>query len=199
MVIGSAKGYFNIILKKMKSLDYNIRVLDVNAQDFEVPQSRHRLVFIGIRKDVFSGWKLLHPFKQIPLRQAWKGIRNSKKDLKDASYKSTVKYDHLWKYVKQGKSLKQFHPRGSYFNYLRLNINKPSKTILASSKGKLWHPVEERTLTQTELKRIATFPDDFKFSSYDDAWIGIGNSVPPNLIKNMALYALGTIKQEVMA
>lgn len=65
--------------------------------------------------------------------------------------------------------------------------SKPIPTII----GKPWiaHHLESRWLTISEIKRCASFPDGFKFITLNDAWRRIGNSVPPNLIKHITLYA----------
>ena len=44
-----------------------------------------------------------------------------------------------------------------------------------------------RILTIPEVKRLQTFPDDFKFSgSIEQQWRQIGNAVPPLLAKCIA-------------
>jgi DNA (cytosine-5)-methyltransferase 1 len=51
------------------------------------------------------------------------------------------------------------------------------------------HWKERRTLTIEELKRGASFPDGFKLSGrFDSQWQRIGNCVPPNLMKAIALH-----------
>jgi site-specific DNA-cytosine methylase len=52
------------------------------------------------------------------------------------------------------------------------------------------HPLENRWITLTEAKACASFPQDFKFFSSHDGLMRIGNSVPPNLIKNVAKYVI---------
>jgi len=42
LILGKARGYFNLILREMKSLGYEVKVFDVMAKDFEVPLTRLR-------------------------------------------------------------------------------------------------------------------------------------------------------------
>ena len=49
MIKGGYKGKFNEILKTLKDTGYNVKVKLMNAMWYEVPQSRERLIFIGVR------------------------------------------------------------------------------------------------------------------------------------------------------
>ena len=42
----------DLILDEYDKADYNVKICKLNAADFGVPQSRIRIVFIGIRKDI---------------------------------------------------------------------------------------------------------------------------------------------------
>ncbi len=188
MVTGKAKGYFNSILRNMKLVGYDVQVFDVDAKHFEVAQSRPRIVFIGVRNDIAKkGMKPpLKTSKPISFHEAVKDIVNTEIELKWSSIDLDTKTGKLLKVTKQGESLSKHHPTGSYFNTTRIDPMKPIPTV--TTKVQIAHPYENRWLTISELKRCASFPDDFKFLSMTDAWVRIGNSVPPNLIKNIALY-----------
>jgi DNA (cytosine-5)-methyltransferase 1 len=49
------------------------------------------------------------------------------------------------------------------------------------------HPEEARLLYDWELKRAASYPDDFQFiGTYDQMLNRIGNSVPPLFMRSIA-------------
>jgi DNA (cytosine-5)-methyltransferase 1 len=52
MVKGKMKLIFVEILKELKASGYKVSVRLMNAMYFNVPQSRQRLIFIGVREDV---------------------------------------------------------------------------------------------------------------------------------------------------
>ena len=52
LVKGTAKGYFFLILKRLKDAGYNVEARVLDAQWLGVPQARQRLVFIGTRADL---------------------------------------------------------------------------------------------------------------------------------------------------
>ena len=57
-------------------------------------------------------------------------------------------------------------------------------TIAASEPNTICHPKENRPLNENEIKRIQTFPDDFKFAGGIHAvYKQIGNAVPVFLAK----------------
>lgn len=187
LIIGKAKGYFNLILGAMKRLDYDVQALLLNAQDFEVPQSRERIFFIGIRKDIQQNKNIkLKKNPIITFRQAVKDLVNPTREIEMSGY-TGYKFLPL---VKQGQSFSNVDPLHKGFSLGRIEYNKPCRTLLASSCDGLFHPTENRKLTLSELRRIASFPDNFKFLSLSDARVRIGNSVPPNLIKNIIKWVL---------
>jgi len=189
LIIGKAKGYFNLILSAMKRLDYDVQTLLVNAQDFEVPQSRERIFFIGIRKDIQQHNVKLKTYPKIIFSEAVKDIKIPEDDYNIALISKNNQSYKLLQFTKQGHSFSDIDPKGYGYNSLRLNNNTTSPTITANAHF-LFHPTEHRKLTLMELKRLQSFPDDFKFLSIHDGRIRIGNSVPPNLIKNIVKYVL---------
>ena len=74
----------------------------------------------------------------------------------------------------------------SWFNISRAPIHGPSDAVLQSGgQGKnaavgILHPTERRKFTIAELRRICSFPDDFKLTgSYAQQWERMGRAVPP--------------------
>ncbi len=49
---GKMVGMFNEIISEMQSLNYNVKCNPMNAMYYNVPQSRERLIFIGVRDDL---------------------------------------------------------------------------------------------------------------------------------------------------
>jgi site-specific DNA-cytosine methylase len=84
----------------------------------------------------------------------------------------------------------------------RIKYNEPAPTICKPSSDKLkispylrnshCHPEYTRTLSVRELARIGSFPDDFKFLREGGA-DRIGNSVPPLLMKAIAMQVQKTL------
>jgi len=52
LIKGTAKGYFKEILAALKDCGYNVKAQVLDAQWLGVPQSRQRLIFIGVRSDL---------------------------------------------------------------------------------------------------------------------------------------------------
>jgi DNA (cytosine-5)-methyltransferase 1 len=62
LIKGTAKGYFLEILKAMKESGYKVKAKVLDAKFLGVPQSRERLIFIGVRNDL--GLEPVHPKPQ---------------------------------------------------------------------------------------------------------------------------------------
>ena len=52
MIKGKMKGRFIEIINTLKELNYNVKCKQMNAKYYNVPQSRERIIFIGVRKDL---------------------------------------------------------------------------------------------------------------------------------------------------
>jgi DNA (cytosine-5)-methyltransferase 1 len=76
--------------------------------------------------------------------------------------------------------------RTTHRNYIRLQLDKPSPTVMG--KSRFIHPTEHRLCTVREHARLMSYPDSFQFFGpiywqYNQ----VGESVPPQLAKQIAL------------
>jgi len=71
LVKGVAKGYFKMILRALKECGYQVEAKLLDAKWLGVPQSRQRLIFMGVRNDLGVGpeWPLPLPY--------WYAIRDA--------------------------------------------------------------------------------------------------------------------------
>lgn len=199
MIKGGYKGKFNEILTQLKSLGYNVKVKLMNAMWYEVPQSRERLIFIGLRKDIKKEITFPKPLdKIITVKEAIKDLKNM--GLTDGEFSGERL--ELAKRIKcDGDG--DVDNKGSSFNLKRLNFNKPSRTVIKQIGspnslygGGLIHPKLNRHITIGECKRIASFPDDFKFiGKFKDQWARIGNAVMPKFMYHIAKH----IKENILS
>jgi site-specific DNA-cytosine methylase len=82
--------------------------------------------------------------------------------------------------------------RGRHFGLIRVDPERPCPTIQKSIGGSttgLVHPWETRHLTISEIKALSSFPDPFRLEGrFSDKWARVGNSVPPLLMRAIALH-----------
>ena len=204
LVKGTALGYFKEFLREMKNCGYNVKAKLLNAKWLGVPQSRERLIFVGVRNDI--GIEPMHP-KPLPyfytLKEAFEGLPEEREE-KDRLIAEYARY-------RNGSVLKMIPknpPRaikgssimnGSYFNLSRESFYQPCSTIcqMNGQKGTAGncHPIEDRKFTISELKRITSLPDDFILTGdYPQRWERAGRMVPPIMMKHIAQ----TIQKEVL-
>jgi DNA (cytosine-5)-methyltransferase 1 len=200
MLKGKMKLMFVEILTELKACGYRVRVAILNAAHFDVPQSRERAIFIGVRNDI--GIEPTHPIgrkRLITLRDALKGCP---KDEETPLVGRSLRY---YEYMRPGENgsrvCEKFTGKGNAFNTVRLSWDKICPTIpktFSPNIAGFSHPNEARMLTTAELKRCATFPDDFKFAgTVKDAWNRIGNCVPPYLMRAIASHIEQTVLKRI--
>lgn len=200
LIEGHGKGYFKLISKRLKECGYNIKVKLLNAVNLGVPQRRQRIIFIGVRNDLNINPTFPKPLPYIyNLDDAIKGIipdNNISRLLK----KSNITYK-LWKLTDSRNKSKSFqeayqkyYNKGNFFTHIKSSYNEPVQTVVATVTSS-YHPTEPRSFTINELKRIFTFPDDFKLvGTVDQQWERIGRSVPPVMMFHIA----DTIKKDIL-
>lgn len=215
-VSGMIKGYMKqaylAVTKTLRECGYRVRGELMNAMYYNVPQSRERVIIIGVRNDL--GIEPSHPRPQtrpIPAREVIAGCFGTRSQRinpwidsnqapatickMDASYQELVLSDkdlaeasikETWQMSRVLRGLEEH----KHFGLVRLNANKVSPTIVKGAGNTttgMIHPYEIRKLTIPEIKRIGSFPDDFMFiGSFKEKWARIGNSVPPNFMRAIA-------------
>lgn len=182
MVIGKMKSLFRDYMTSMKNLPYLVRCVLMNSKYYGVAQSRRRLIWIGVRKDINKTPIFPKPNRDtISVKRAFDRVINK-------TFMKSSKYEQKdWLLAKQGESV------GKFKCVRKLRYNYPSDTLRATNPP--YHPLENRRITIEEGKRLQSFPDDFKFKgSFNMQWRQIGNSVPPLLMKEIA----NTIKEEIL-
>ncbi len=185
MVKGCMKQAYLTIIKTLRDCGYRARGEVLNAMYYNVPQSRERVIIIGVRNDI--GIEPSHPKPQTrpkSVRDAFAGIsdRGDAPDMSD-------KYKDYWHKAGFGGVV------GLQQTHRRLDWNRPSFVLQkGSGYGGVYHPDECRPLSTLERKRLGSFPDDFRFTGWNAAIERIGNSVPPNLMRAIAEH----VKKEIL-
>lgn len=188
MVKGKMKIVFVEILRELKASGYRVSARLLNAMYFNVPQSRQRMIFIGVRDDLDI--EPSHPVaicNPTILRDALASVTDHKQE---PAPLTDMKIQR-WGETKRGDAHKE------RFSTLRLAWEKPAPTILKTpGSGGHFHPDEPRLLNIGELQRIASFPDQYEFhGDWLTAVNRIGNSVPPLFMRAIAEHICANILQ----
>jgi DNA (cytosine-5)-methyltransferase 1 len=204
----------NNLINSFSSLGYTVNFQLLNANDFNVPQDRKRVFFIG-----YDARRTNHLF-------SIKSLSNKKPTLRDAIYDlQKTATPALDKNKTNGQKLQisnhEYMTGGFSSIYMSRNRvrtwDEPSFTIQAGGRHAPIHPdapkmtfIEPnkrefvrgkehlyRRLSIRECARIQTFPDDFifKYNDLSDGYKMVGNAVPVNL----AFHIASQIKNDLFA
>lgn len=192
-------------LFKNAGIGYELSFQLLNASDFDVPQDRKRVFFVGIRKDLNFKFQFPKPVKEkITLEQAIAELKNSvvpakegnktnKENCKISNHEYMIggfssmfmsrnrvrTWDEQSFTIQAGGRHAPIHPQAPKMKFIEQNVRE-----FVKGKEDLY-----RRLSVRECARIQTFPDTFTFH-YNHIAAGykmIGNAVPVNLAKHMAL------------
>jgi len=168
-------------------------------EQYGVPQYRHRVVIIGIRKDLGLTFKVPAPTtseKYVTVKDAFENPPITKMAMNNEITKQANLVVERLKFIPPGKNAwyegipqhLRLNVKGAKMSqiYKRLDPNKPSYTITGSGGGGThgYHWEEPRALTNRERARIQTFPDDFVFEgTKEEVRKQIGMAVPPRAAK----------------
>jgi DNA (cytosine-5)-methyltransferase 1 len=198
---------FNVVLQMLHSTNYRILWDVLNAADFGAPQSRNRLIFIGLKGGVPTLPVPTHSDKPQagldgrtlkPWNTFWEcsaDIQGKEDDFTPLSQKT----DEYMKFIPPGgywrhlpKDVIKEAMGGAYSSgggkmgyFRRLSWDEPSPTVVTSpvQKGTMFcHPEASRPLSIREYKRIQGFPDDWEIvGNASKKYRQIGNAVPVHL------------------
>ena len=193
-------------------IGYELSFEMVNACDYNVPQDRKRVIFVGIRKDLGFKYEFQKPnFPKLTLQNAISDLRenvlpaktNNKTTGIDCAIPnheymtggfSTIfmsrnrvrSWDEQSFTIQAGGRHAPIHPQAPKMKFIEQNIR-----VFVPGQEHLY-----RRLSVRECARVQTFPDDFIFH-YDNISAGykmIGNAVPVNL----AHFLANTIRQQIL-
>lgn len=178
-------------------------------EEYGVPQTRHRIVIVGIRKDIGRIFRVPKPSHLNSYVSSSMAIEsppiNSNTPNNELTKQSAIVVDRLRHIPPGGNAWSDSVPehlrlkvKGARLSqiYKRLDPNKPSYTVTGSGGGgtHVYHWSEPRALTNRERARIQTFPDNFVFvGSKESVRKQIGMAVPPLAAKIIAEAVLKTI------
>lgn len=192
MVKGKMRLIFVDILRELKACGYVVSARLLNAMYFGVPQSRQRMIFVGVRDDL--GIAPTHPGAMAGTVSASAAVANVSNRTFNRPLATVAKA--IWANVKPGQNGSHYRA-GYYFNSMKVNPNSPMMCIpkICPGGGGHMHWAEPRTLTIEEIKRGASFCDSFRMQGdFTTQWQRIGNSVPPLFMRSIASH----IRREIL-
>lgn len=161
------------IINDFAELGYKVAYKLFNTADYGVPQTRERVIIIGIREDLFTDFEWITPTHSSTNNDLlpWVTIKEAIGDLEDDERHRAL--------PNFGYSKAKLFP-GKQGN-TKTKADRPSPTIRAEHHGNIeFHYSLPRRLSAREAARIQSFPDDFTFfRSVSDAYRQIGNAVAP--------------------
>ena len=185
------------ILRKLAEAGkgYNIVPHLYKFEEYGVPQTRHRIIIVGIRNDQNVEFRVPAPTTSDRYITAREAIINPPISADAPNHEFTrhkVKTVEMLKHIPPGENawyegipeelrLKVKRARMSQI-YRRLHPDYPSYTVTGSGGGgtHVYHWEEPRALTNRERARLQTFPDDFVFEGQKEkVRQQIGMAVPP--------------------
>lgn len=194
--------------RELEEVGYNLHYKLLNASDYEVPQNRHRVFLIGIRKDIDKGFLFPEPIKnkekltvrnvvETPFpkdetQEVWNLSPQSQdiiQFIREGGSWKNIPYDKLPLRLKRIKdNMKKYRSPNFYRRFARDEIMGTVTAAATPENSGILHPMENRRYSVREIARFQSFPDDFKFvgATTSQKYKMIGNAVPVNLAFHVA-------------
>ncbi len=189
LVIGTAKGYAKAITAAFRAAGYDPQLFLLNAATMGVPQIRERVFFIARRADLelpslsfsFAGRPVsvgealadADPSGAKPLPPRMMAIWNE--NPREGKFKESA--------VAKLKRMETGNQTDYYYSESRLHPHRPALTQTAGRYTTHWK--EPRYLSDNEIARLFSFPDDYQFDKPPASYV-CGMSVPPRMTAAIA-------------
>ena len=172
---------FKMILSDFEHLGYRVQYRILNAADYGVPQTRLRVIIVGVRSDIdweYEFPKATHSQDGRGGLPAWVSVSEALKGLPDPDSENNIPNHTYSKY--------KLNING-YIGHRLLDPDKPAPTVTARGDNRggvviLPHPNGQRRMSCRELASVQSFPIDYEFAGNNSSiYRQIGNAVPPLL------------------
>jgi DNA (cytosine-5)-methyltransferase 1 len=185
---------FNKILFDLQQAGYVVTPHLYKFELYGIPQNRHRIIIIGIRKDLKLEFKVPASSitRLVSCRQALENPPIPLTAKNNELTKQSIQVIERLKHIRPGENAftavmpdnLRLQVKGAKISqiYRRLDPDKPAYTITGSGGGgtHVYHWKENRALTNRERARLQSFPDYFIFQgSKESVRKQIGMAVPP--------------------
>lgn len=172
---------FKMILADFKEMGYKVKYKILNAADYGVPQTRMRVIIVGVREDIDWEYEFPSPTHSkdgkngLPI---WVSVSQALSGLPDPDQENDVPNHTYSKY--------KLNING-YIGHRLLNPDKPAPTVTARGDNRggvviLPHPNGKRRMSCRELASVQSFPWTYEFCGNNSSiYRQIGNAVPPLL------------------
>jgi len=202
---------FKVLLEELEQAGdgYTITPHLYKFEEYGVPQKRHRIIIVGIRKR--EGLKFHVPAPTTPQKHMTAKEAIEKPPIKpdapnnELTRQSKTVIERL-RYIPEGKNAwhegipehLRLNVKGAFLSqiYRRLKADEPAYTLTGSGGGGThgYHWSENRALTNRERARLQTFPDDFVFSGgKEQVRKQLGMAVPPKAAEHIIKAVLKTL------
>ena len=196
----AGSGDFKVILDDMRDAGYRLNVNLYKSEQYGIPQTRHRVIIVGIRNDLSIEYKVPDPamYKDIDVSSGT-ALANIPSSAPNNEIRQLTKnVVRRLSYILPGENIWQAEERlGNEFPeelkihtktkisqiYRKLDPHKPAYTVTAAGGGGTFmYHWTDRELTNRERARLQTFPDNYEFvGNYSSVRKQIGMAVPCKL------------------
>lgn len=213
MLLDRHKEALKNIKVMFEKAGYDLSFKMLNAADFDVPQDRKRVFFIGMRRDLKVKFKFPNPLGyKVTLQDAIFDLEDNVIAAKEGNKSNNTKckvpnheymlggfssmfmsrnrvrsWDEQSFTIQAGGRHAPIHPQAPKMKFIEQNVR-----VFVPGKEHLY-----RRLSVRECARVQTFPDEFIFH-YNNIAAGykmIGNAVPVNLAKYLAIQIKAQVEE----
>ena len=198
-----------LIIMHFRSMGYTVTPHLYACHEYGIPQHRDRVFIVGMRDDLGLAFKPPAPSGSMTAGEALYEPPIPDDTPNHARWGNNEIVAAILPHIPEGARLgrhldtmpqwaiDRFYHGWIRLKYRRLDRSKPSPAIIArggnDTKG-LFHPTENRCLTNREAARLQTFPDDFVFEgSMSRVAQQIGMAVPPKMAEVVFTAVLKTL------
>lgn len=187
LLLGSAWVYVKKIYKQLNEAGYQVKHWLCKGEYMGVPQARHRVFFVAVRKDIdFDLERLDMAFNYEPITYG-----QIKTGVGEEMNKETRIYKLLSLCKETDRYLcdvtKRVEGKETLFNYVILQEQDMFPTLSAGSAVTPMRGKEKTYCTCEDMIHSQTFPEDYDFTNYTRKNVQYicGMSVPPVMIKRI--------------